>query len=233
MEKYNQVCINTESDGSGMTDHDLFKQNLPVFMEDYNEPFQMAGIGCTLFKDSRKSPSSRFYIEFSENTGTVLEYALFWHYDIQHLYDLEHVFLYLDHSGSVIDIVSSFHGKFYRQSDPEFKDGRPVLYIQPGKHAIMAHPEYFRLFVDFHECCNKKAGTDGVLIPDFLCDRLSKTENDDRLTEQYIKDKFSFAPSENYRPAKIPELITDWPGLKDYIVSSVNKELSVIRGGSY
>ena len=203
-------------------------------MEDENEPFHMVKIGCTLYSQSQKSVSSNFFIELSEGTDAVLEYALYWHYDIQHLYDLEHVFIYLGRQGNIKDLISSFHGRFYRQDHVEFREERPVLYIQPGKHAIMANPQYFKLFVDFFDACNKKAGKDGVLIPDFLSDRLSKTESDDNLTEQYIKERFSFAPAEKYRPAEDASgLLTDWPGLKDYIVSSVNKELTVIRGLSY
>jgi len=177
---------------------DNFMKYSPIFYKDANEPFTIQGIGCTEYKKSSKSVSSKFNIEFSKNTASVYEYAVYWDFDIQHLYDLEHVFVFVNEAGDVIDVISSFHGKFYRQSDVEFVYAHPVLYLQPGKHAIMAHPEFFKLYVDLILACNEKAGLDGILVPDFLEDKIKKTDRDDKRVSSYIKNTYSFTPAFEY-----------------------------------
>lgn len=212
-----------------MTDNELFINFCPVLKEDGHEPFHITAVGCTVFKESAKSPTSNFHVEVTGRTATVIEYAFFWDYDIQHLYDLEHAFVYLDKENRIIDLISSFHGRFYRQSAVSFEGQRPILYIQPGKHALMAHPEYFRLFPDFESACNTKAGADGVAVPDFITG-VSSTKEDDRLTEAYIKRKFSFAPSGVYKTAADPrDLIRSAGSLLEFISMSVNRELKIIR----
>ncbi len=212
-----------------MTDNALFTRYMPVLMEDIHEPFEIKKVACTLFKDRVKSPTSGFFTELASPAVTALEYAFYWDYDIQHLYDLEHAFVFIDKEGTVTDLISSFHGRFYRQSSVTFKGNRPVLYIQPGKHALMAHPEYFRLFVDFEKSCNEKAGIDGVALPDFI-GGVSFTPDDNTAVGRFIKDSFSFSPTGSYKEAKDPSgLITDPESLFSFIRSRVSSELDRIR----
>ncbi len=208
-----------------MTDKELFVKYLPILKEDEYEPFPIKAVGCTLFTESGKSPTSNFRVEITRNSVKAIEYAFYWDYDIQHLYDLEHAFVYLDKENTVCDVISSFHGRFYRQSSLSFEGVRPVLYIQPGKHALMAHPEYFRLFPDFEEACNVKAGIDGVAVPDFI-QNVKFTDADNERIKAGIKERFSFTPSGSYRYAQDPsEYIMPADKLLEFISQSVNREL--------
>ncbi len=212
-----------------MTDNELFYNFCPLLKEDEKEPFHIKAVGCRLFTESGKSPTSNFTIELTENSTRAIEYAFYWDYDIQHLYDLEHAFVYLDKENRIVDLISSFHGRFYRQSGITFEGIRPILYIQPGKHALMAHPEYFRLFPDHDKACNIKAGADGVAIPDFI-KGVSFDETDNEKVKTYIKERFSFAPSGIYTETADPrDLITTPESLLVYIAESVNHELTLIR----
>lgn len=212
-----------------MTDQTLFTRFMPVLMEDEHEPFEIKKVACTLFRESVKSPTSGFQTSIDPPSVCAIEYAFYWDYDIQHLYDLEHAFVFVDKEGAVTDLISSFHGRFYRQSSVTFKGNRPVLYIQPGKHALMAHPEYFRLFVDYGKACNEKAGIDGVALPGFI-GGVSFTPDDSKAVARYIKDSFAFCPTGSYKEAKDPSgLITDPESLFDFIRSQVSSELDNIR----
>lgn len=215
-----------------MTEQELFQKYCPLLKEDEHEPFHITGIGCRLFTESGKSPTSNYRIELPGKGYKAIEYAFFWDYDIQHLYDLEHAFVYLDKENRITDLISSFHGRFYRQSDVCFDGVRPILYIQPGKHALMAHPEYFRLFPDLESACNVKAGADGVAVPDFI-KGVEHDKNDDAMTERYIKERFSFSPSGAYKTAADPRgLIVSPESLLEFITGSVNRELEVIRASN-
>ena len=123
---------------------------VPHLRYDMEEPFALQGIGYTIYRETAKSPSCRRIIETPEG-GIAIEYAFYYDFDIQHLYDLEHSFVYLDGEGKVIGVESSFHGKFLNsmiEGVLEFEGDHPVLYVQPGKHAFLPAPEYFKLIID-------------------------------------------------------------------------------------
>ncbi|WP_208978132.1 hypothetical protein [Pseudovibrio denitrificans] len=67
----------------------LARKFAPVLRLDRSEPWRPTAIGFTVFAEAGKSPSSKF--EIAPKADRVIEYAIFWDYDIQHLYDLEHV----------------------------------------------------------------------------------------------------------------------------------------------
>ena len=46
-----------------------------------------------------------------KNGETVIEYAFFWDYDIQHMYDLEHIWVTVDSAGQICGCQASFHGQ--------------------------------------------------------------------------------------------------------------------------
>lgn len=170
---------------------------VPHLRYDKAEPFALQGIGYTIYRESLKSPSCRRVIEAAEG-GLVIEYAFYYDFDIQHLYDLEHSFVYLDGSGKVTGVESSFHGKFLNsmiENVLEFEDNHPVLYVQPGKHALLPAPDYFKLVIDRDTACNKNAGEAGFLIMPMFEDRLSTNEETDRKVESYIRSHYAFAPA--------------------------------------
>ncbi len=175
---------------------------VPHLRYDKAEPFSLQGIGYTIYHETAKSPSCRRIIEVPEG-GTAIEYAFYYDFDIQHLYDLEHSFVYLDGDGRVTGVESSFHGKFLNsmiENVLEFEGSHPVLYVQPGKHALLPAPEYFKLVIDRDSACNKGAGSDGFLIMPMFEDRLSADGEMNRKVKEYIRRNYSFVPAWEFVP---------------------------------
>lgn len=178
-------------------DYELAAAYVPHLRYDKAEPFSLEGIGYTIYRETAKSPSCRRVIEPPEE-GIAIEYAFYYDFDIQHLYDLEHSFVYLDKDGKVTGVESSFHGKFLNsmiEGVLEFEGNHPVLYVQPGKHAFLPAPDYFKLIIDRDIACNKNAGEAGFLIMPMFEGRLSTNEEMDRKVEKYIRQNHSFAPT--------------------------------------
>jgi len=170
---------------------------VPRLRYDRAEPFPLAGIGYTVYRERQKSPSCRRVIEPPPGGGAI-EYAFYYDFDIQHLYDLEHAFVYLDPDGEITGVESSFHGKFLNSMIPgvtEFEGGHPVLYVQPGKHALLPAPEYFQLVIDRDSACGREAGNAGFLISAMFEGRLHTDEELNRKVEEYIRRNYAFAPT--------------------------------------
>ena len=93
------------------TEKDLAGRYLPVFMLDEREPFDMKAIGYTVFTENLRSDSfpKRVIGADWERTACVIEYEIWFDYDIQHLYELEHVWIYLGKDGSVDTRESTLH----------------------------------------------------------------------------------------------------------------------------
>jgi phosphoglycolate phosphatase-like HAD superfamily hydrolase len=91
-----------------MTDAALAARYAPQLMLDRAEPYRPYAYGWTLFRAPGKSPSSKFEIEPAG--ALVLEYAIYYDWDIGHLYDLEHVWVHVGEDGSVIKVEASSHG---------------------------------------------------------------------------------------------------------------------------
>ena len=68
----------------------------------------------------------------------IIEYGIWWDWEIQHLYELEAAWVYVG-DGSVLRVEASWHGRFHEmliEGKPPLRGQRPVLYSQPGKHAF-------------------------------------------------------------------------------------------------
>ncbi|WP_208990612.1 hypothetical protein [Pseudovibrio sp. Tun.PSC04-5.I4] len=117
----------------------LARKFAPVLRLDRSEPWRPTAIGYTVSDRVSKSASSKF--EITPRVGRVIEYAIFWDYDIQHLYDLEHVWVHLDMQDQVVAVEASQHGKRIEMlvnGDLPLENGRVTLWAEPGKHAHFA-----------------------------------------------------------------------------------------------
>ena len=216
------------------TDHKLALLYQPHIHKDLHEPFPIRYLGYTLFRDRRESRSFRDLTLNPKELGAayIIEYAVYYDYDIQHLYDLEHVWTVVDESGAVTGCWSSFHGMRLRADRlPAFRleETHPVLYAQPGKHALLPDPELFWLHPDFPDSCGPKAGG-GLLIPPMLEGVLKTDEAQDQMIAQYIRERYAFSPALQYEPEVLePEQIIPWPELLERIPHMVEEELVRIR----
>ena len=215
------------------SERELALRFLPHFRKDKNEPFPILQIGCTVvtvpkfsesFRDLKLDPAA-------EGADCILEYALYFDYDIQHLYDLEHAWVAVK-DGAVTKCWCSFHGMQLCASGVgdlyQEEDGLPLLYIQPGKHAVLPDPRLFGLHSQANTCCNSLCGG-GLLIPDMLADQMETNPQQDRLIREYIRRSFSFTPSWEFIPEPVsPARVTSWAELKKAIPSYVRAQLQKI-----
>lgn len=210
----------------------------PIIMLDKREPFKITAVGCTVFRETRRSASfpKREIIINKETAEYAVEYAIWYDYDIQHLYDLEHVWVYVNYNGSVGKVEASFHGRYLNVVDlktgsPVLREGtHPVVYAQPGKHALVPDPGVIRLIPDWQESCMEKAGSDGVLVQDMFAARIHTDEELQKMTETYIKERFGFRPSMEFEPFSVEDdKFMTWEELAETIPERVNRQIGIIK----
>ncbi|MBB6638077.1 hypothetical protein [Cohnella thailandensis] len=213
----------------------------PVLMFDEREPFYPVRVGVSELRDGESSPSFRRTMSFSgRDIDRALEYAIYWDYDIQHLYELEHVWLYLRKDGTVADAEASFHGRYLKALLPDrsnLSGNKVILYSQPGKHAFAPLPLLFRLLPNADECTDKEAGRDGLTAPDWLGSDsvrlLMADEGAQRLVREHIRSRFRFAPSYSFLPYELggqEDLFVPWTSLLKEIPLRIEREMAFIRG---
>lgn len=211
----------------------LFLRYCPHILKDKADPFPVRYMGCTAFTASRRSASfPKWFVDpQQEGAAVILEYAIYYDYDIQHLYDLEHIWVAVDANEKVIDCWCSFHGMRLRAAGlgSFTMDGdHPVLYSQPGKHAMLPHPELFSLHPGFERACHETAGG-GVSVPGFLSGRIQTDPRTDEKVACYIQKNFSFAPTMTFVPERIrEEQLLSWEELLDMIPGLMEYQLRLI-----
>lgn len=209
----------------------------PVMMKDKKEPFDITAMGYTVFRETRQSDSfPKRVVKVEKGVQFAIEYAIWYDFDIQHLYELEHVWVYVGNDGSVLKVEGSFHGKYLNMVDLDTGEAvvsesvHPVVYTQPGKHAIVSDPRVIRLIPGWRESCLEEAGEAGVLVQDMFCDRIHTDEELQAKTERYIRENYGFVPSMEFEPFIIEDSeIMTWEELKETIPLRVNKQIEKIK----
>jgi hypothetical protein len=223
-----------------MTDLELAVKYKPYIWFDKKDPFDITGVAYTIFRQDHQSMS------FPKRTITadwscidcVIEYAIWFDYDIQHLYELEHLWIYVDKAGVVKDAEGSFHGKYLRMVLPDTQkvrleeDTHLVVYSQPGKHAFLPEAKLFYLVTDLFSCCNETAGIDGIAVPTLYQDMRYQKEALQKEVMQYIKHKFGFMPSMDFIK-KIWEdsVFMSWEQLSESIPNRINSQIDKMIAG--
>jgi hypothetical protein len=128
-------------------EHILAARNAPILYFDAREPFLPLAAGYTLFTHDGPSPSFERVIELRPEekpaAETAIEYAIWWDWDIHHLYELEHAWVYVDGSGQVVRLEGSWHGR-YNALDLRLEGDHALFFSEPGKHAFASGPEPFQ-----------------------------------------------------------------------------------------
>ena len=208
----------------------------PHIYEDRAEPFPIRCIGWQVFEKPGMSESfEKLYLEpVAAGADFIIEYAVYYDYDIQHLYDLEHIWVAAGESGEVMDCWCSFHGMRLRAAGyPTFRtEGtHPILYAQPGKHAMAPDPVIFFLHPDFETACSSEAGG-GLLISPMLRDKLRTCESLDRKICSYIRTNFQFQPALEYTRVQLTEdQFLPVPELLERIPAMIERQLERIQWG--
>ncbi|GAS82517.1 MULTISPECIES: hypothetical protein [Paenibacillus] len=201
----------------------------PVLMFDRNEPFYPDFVGVSVLDRSGPSPSFKRDIQFpAEAVQYVIEFAIWWDYEIGHLYEMEHVWIYVGHDGEVVDCEASFHGKVLRGllKDRVNVVGRHVcLYSQPGKHAFSPLPVVFELLPDLYSAAGTKAGCDGLLVNDLFRGYFETNEQIDAQVMTYLQTK-AFVPSMAFEEYLLePEMFMTWDQLFHIIPQRIKDRL--------
>lgn len=206
------------------------RRYLPVLYFDKKEPFFPIAVGYTLFRERGISRSTGRTIDPARrNAALCMEYAYYYDYDIQHLYDLEHIWIYTDGQGAVCGCECSFHGMYLNAMLPgmDLTKGtdRVHMYVQPGKHAFLPDPRLFPLFLDYDLCCGSLAGKDGILTPSVIPGMPAHSGREDEKMVSYIQKKYAFVPSEEYEEYTGEFPLMTWEEAASIIPERLKKEM--------
>jgi hypothetical protein len=206
----------------------------PYLYFDLKEPFYPVLVGVTAFREPARSPSFPRDLLFKDaRLERIIEYAIYLDYDIGHLYELEHVWVYVGRDGSVLDCEASFHGKYLKallKDRSNLAEGTHVrLYSQPGKHAFSPLPELFELLPDLYSAASENAGNAGLLVPDMFKGLFATDEETDRQVRRVLQS-YAFAPSMEFAAYRLSaDLFVTWEQLFKSIPIRIKNELDRIR----
>ncbi|MGD0031919.1 hypothetical protein SLT67_11200 [Paenibacillus illinoisensis] len=205
----------------------------PILMFDQNEPFYPDLVGISLLEKPGPSTSFRREILFPiEAVQFVIEYAIWWDYEIGHLYEMEHVWIYVGHDGEVVDCEASFHGKVLRgmlKDRVNMVDRHVCLYSQPGKHAFSPLPVVFELLPDLYSAAGIQAGCDGLLVNDLFKNYIETNEVIDARVRKYLQTK-AFVPTMQFEEYLLgPEKFVTWDRLYEMIPQRIRSRLAELE----
>ncbi len=214
-----------------MPDAELAARYAPQLMLDSAEPYRPFAFGYTLFRLPGQSPSSKF--EIVPAGALTLEYAIYYDWDIGHLYDLEHVWVHLAGDGTVVRVEASAHGGRKPMNIgaglPQMYGTHPVVYVEAGKHAHWSAPQQMsdaereKLWA----LCGPLAGMEGVHLgnPFAKSGAYSANPADHRLARlKMVAD--GFVPSHVYAPLDTPPTLLPWPELEALVPRRVTDAIA-------
>ncbi len=209
----------------------------PRLLFDKREPFPLLAVGYGVYSREGRSLSFPSRMMVPLPGGTVIEYAFWYDYDIQHLYELEQIWVYLDREGNVKEAQGSFHGKYLRLVEPHTnripmdENQRVMAYVQPGKHALMPDPDLFRLFCGAKRCCMEEAGAEGIAPGWMVRERYKDVSPElQERTKAYIRSHYAFVPSFSFEEKPWdPALLMPWEDLMASIPERMDRQIRLIK----
>jgi glycerophosphoryl diester phosphodiesterase len=151
------------------TELELVQRYAPRIRFDVREPFLPSVVGYRVFRETAKSPSFPREVILPEGAALAIEYAIWWDWDIQHLYELEHIWVYVSEGGEIVAADASWHGGYHAMVDADgnvpLEANRVTLYSEPGKHAFAPVIDWL---IDRREMtdagCTVRSGVMGVHV---------------------------------------------------------------------
>lgn len=206
----------------------LAARHAPILYFDANEPFLPLAAGYTVFKQDGPSPSMERMVELRPEgklpAALAIEYAIWWDWDIHHLYELEHVWVYLDEHEQPVRVEASWHGKYY-EHPVQLENGHVLLLSEPGKHAFAPHPSWFQeRSSQFRRLDTLAVGVHaGVLVNQMFAGKIRQNIFDRTLARSYLS-RAAFRPSDSFTNAFIfkTDMLVPWETLFAWIPRRVN-----------
>jgi glycerophosphoryl diester phosphodiesterase len=214
------------TDGSAALD--LARKHAPIIRFDAAEPFFPSVVGYTVFESDGPSSSFPREIKLPPGAALAIEYAIWWDWDIQHLYELEHVWVYVDGDGRVVDAEASWHGGYNRMAvngQVPLEDGRVVVHSEPGKHAFAPSDDWLarRKPVTLASCTHR-SGAGGVHVtPLFKGVIQDRNPNNNQLVRTYLERR-QFQPTFDFsRVFPLDQVtFTSWERLFEWIPQRIS-----------
>lgn len=215
---------------------ELARRLAPVIRFCDNEPFLPGRVGISVLTEPCRSPSSALDITFGPGIAKVVEYAIWWDWDIQHLYELEHIWLKLDANDQVVGVEASAHGGIFPMTISDgalpLDEGRVTLVSAPGKHAFSATPEGQLPAAEITSVsCQELAGRGTILVNDMFRDALAGlTAEDHRVVKRYLQAR-AFLPSFQFNQRFDLSTVefSSWADLAAWIPGRVKAVLAEVR----
>ena len=234
MNDSNLASLQGEPDSS--EEHALALRHAPLLRMDLREPFLPSAFGYTILREEADSPSFPRRISLPAGADCAIEYAIWWDWDIEHLYELEHIWVYLDAGGQVIAAEASWHGDWNpmraAEGGPPLQDGRVVVCSEPGKHAFAASPP--RLLERRERtaiACGPAAGTSGVHVTPLYEGRIhERNVLNNQLVWTWL-ERQRFAPTWDFsRMVELRECVAvPWRTLEAWIPGRVKQLLAALE----
>ncbi len=182
---------------------DLAARYAPILRADEREPFAPLVVGYTIFDREAVSPSflPPRNVEWTTPgypASFAVEYAIWWDWDIGHLYELEHTWTFVGADGTIVAVEASWHGMYGQvevDGKPVLEGTHPVLLAQPGKHAMAASAKPFEEIREWAEReAGPEAGKDGLLNHELFGKIFPKSPEIDAKVAAYLRAR-AFSPS--------------------------------------
>lgn len=210
---------------AGDADAALAARHAPILVATADEPYPPLVYGFTVRRDPGPSLSSKFALQ--PRAAALIEYAVWYDYDIGHLYDLEHVWVDLDAADAVVAVDASRHGKRIEMTGCAIEDGHPVLAIETGKHAHWPSAEAMApAYAAITLACGARAGEEGVHLGNPFAEaglyRASEAEHT-AARRRMLADRLTpdFTRWQRFTPATIR--LAPWPNLAAWIPGRVRR----------
>lgn len=213
----------------------------PTLLFDTREPFLPLAAGYTIFRHNGTSSSFRRGMTINLTppdqppASFAIEYAIWWDWDIGHLYELEHVWVHVDDDGKVIRADASWHGGHHDMSHEgrlTLEGDHLTLYSEPGKHAFAPSPQWFaERRKDFKLSETKDiAGIDGILLAPYIADHVQVTPYKTQLVQNYLTQR-AFEPAWEFTQAFhfTKEMMVPWAALCAWMPVRVNHVLEKLE----
>ncbi len=216
----------------------LALQFAPMLRMDAREPFLPLAFAYTVFHEDCDSPSFPRRVQLPSGCSFAIEYAIWWDWDIEHLYELEHIWVYVGPDDRVIAADASWHGEWrsMRSSDGSLPllDGRVSPCSEPGKHAFAPDPAILlKQKSKTGLACGPRAGTSGVHITPLFAGRIAERNVINNQLVWTWLERRRFEPAWNFsQTVDLRDCIAvPWPALEAWIPERVAHLVAEIEAG--